>query len=60
MDIRKAREEYLRKSVLPMYKRKLFIRRAGALGIFGSWLGVYAYGKIVRILDRIEYEVYIK
>jgi hypothetical protein len=60
MEVEKLRQDYLRKNLLPMYKRKLFGRRLFAFGIIGGFALTFTYSRVVRVLDLIEYEVWIK
>jgi hypothetical protein len=55
-----VREAWLRREVLPLYKRKLWVRRLAFGAAAGSYALYWLYGKYVRVMDLIEYEVYIK
>jgi hypothetical protein len=60
LDVQAIRERYLRQVELPSYSRKLFLRRSSFLVMGAAAAGLVVWNSIARVLDWVEYEVYIK
>jgi hypothetical protein len=59
-DLAAIREEYQRYKYLPSYRRSLLFRRLYSTLAISSFVLIWTYGKIERILNYLEYEVYIR
>mmetsp|Transcript_15934 Transcript_15934/g.29163 ORF Transcript_15934/g.29163 Transcript_15934/m.29163 type:complete len:110 (+) Transcript_15934:17-346(+) len=60
LDLQAIRERYLNSVELAHYSRRLFVRRWSNILLAAAAGGLCAWNALERVLDWVEYEVYIK
>lgn len=55
--LEKLRESYIKQVDLPIWKRKLYVKKITILILLPSYISIFLYRKLERLLDYFEYGI---